>query len=110
MSKPKPLRYATGSELGPAELTLTANKELVDLSAGYQFTVDIADQSGVVFSKSTGITGAATAPNLTIDWSADDLDLEPGWYTLQVQARVPVGPLDWRWSLPLQIGSWAVPA
>ena len=36
-------------------------------------------------TKTTGITGADTAPNVTIDWSAGEIDtLAPGEYSVQL--------------------------
>lgn len=48
---------------------------LIDFSTGWTFTVKLALQetpTTVVLSKTTGITGAATSPNVTIDWSTSD--------------------------------------
>ena len=43
-----------------------------DFSSGYTFTAKVALATApttIVLSKTTGITGAATAPNITVDWS-----------------------------------------
>jgi len=48
-----------------------------DFSSGWTFTVKIAlaDTPTVVLAtKSAGITGAATAPNVLIDWAVTDWD------------------------------------
>lgn len=48
-----------------------------DFSSGWTFTVKIAlaDAPAVVLAtKSSGITGAATAPNVLIDWAVTDWD------------------------------------
>lgn len=49
---------------------------LVDYSTGYTLTVKVAAQTTptvTVLTKSTGITGAATAPNVAVNWSTADL-------------------------------------
>ena len=46
-----------------------------DFSSGYTFTVKLALASApttVVATKSSGITGAATSPNVVVDWSTSD--------------------------------------
>ena len=61
-----------------------ANGNLIDFSSGYTFTVKIAlasAPSAVLVSKTTGITGAATSPNITVDWSTTD------WSTLTAAAN-----------------------
>lgn len=48
---------------------------VIDLSTGWTFTVKIALASApntVLVTKSSGITGAATSPNVTVDWSTSD--------------------------------------
>lgn len=48
----------------------------VDFSTGWTFTVYVAAAtapSTALVTKTTGITGAATAPNVTIDWTTTEL-------------------------------------
>lgn len=66
---------------------------LVDFSTGYTFTAKVCARSApavVLVSKTTGITGAATAPNLVVDWSTSDfstLDANPTDYVVHLYAR-----------------------
>ncbi len=46
---------------------------VVDFSSGWTFTFEASKNGAVVLSKTSGITGAATAPNVTIDWAVDEL-------------------------------------
>lgn len=48
----------------------------VDFSSGWTFTVKvsaIAAPTTTLVTKTSGITGAATVPNVTIDWSTSEL-------------------------------------
>jgi hypothetical protein len=102
-------RYVAGGELAPTRLWLTANGSLVDLSTGFTITAILARGVNVVLTKTTGIAGAEGAgiepsgtPNCVISWAANQLELDPARYTLQVQARNGAG-LDYRWTLPFNI-------
>jgi hypothetical protein len=101
--------YVAGGELAPTRLWLTANGSLVGLSTGYDLSVIVGKNGTSLFEKTNGLTGAVgegTAPfgtpNLTIAWDVDELDLPPGRYTIQVQARNG-DDLDYRWTVPLDI-------
>lgn len=71
------------------------NGALIDFSSGWTFTVKLAKAATpttVALTKTTGITGAATDPNLLIDWSTSDwsaLDADPQGtvYVVWVYAR-----------------------
>jgi hypothetical protein len=103
------ITYHQGAELGPAELTLTANGDLLDLSSvGWSFEVSLVRRNQVVLTKTTGLTGAAEAPNLTVAWAADELDIPSGAYTMQVQAR-NLSDLDYRWALEFRLLGWVSP-
>lgn len=61
-----------GQELPDTELEWRVGNTLVDLSAPHAFQLRVApvdDPSTVVFAKTTGISGSATVPNVTISWS-----------------------------------------
>lgn len=69
---------------------------LVDFSAGVvSWEVKIGDAGGCSqLLKTSGITGAVGSgiestgtPNVTVDWSAGELDITPDIYTLQITAR-----------------------
>lgn len=66
--------------------------DLVPFATGYTFSLQLgpAHKSSVIsFTKTTGITGADTSPNVTVAWAtAGELNtLEPGVYTLVIFAR-----------------------
>lgn len=48
--------------------------DLIDFSAGYTFQVRVASTPGAtpVVTKTLGITGAATSPNITISWTTGE--------------------------------------
>lgn len=56
---------------------------LIDFSANWSFSLKVANQSKTTqFTKTTGITGSATSPNITIAWatSGELNSLTPGRY------------------------------
>ncbi len=46
---------------------------LIDFSSGYTFEIEFVRNDEVVWSKTTGITGAATSPNVVVAWASGDL-------------------------------------
>ena len=68
--------YRTDQELPAIPLRWTdADNVLIDYSTGWTFTAKIANANTpttIAATKTTGITGAATSPNVTIDWSTTD--------------------------------------
>lgn len=68
---------------------LASDGSVIDFSSGYTFQVKVGNPgSAAAFTKTTGITGAATSPNITIAWatSGELNTLTPGAHTLQVKA------------------------
>jgi hypothetical protein len=60
---------------------------LIDFSTGYTFQVLLVTQAGVItVTKTANITGAATAPNVTVAWAAGELNITPGEYLLHLKA------------------------
>lgn len=61
---------------------------LINFVTGYTFVLKVWKPSGTQFTKSTGFTGATTAPNLTVGWSVTgELNtLPPGSWLLQIVA------------------------
>lgn len=104
------LSYHAGAELPTARLWLTTpDGNLVDLTAP-TVTAIISRHGQILETITTGLTGAAGSgvepsgtPNLTIAWSADDLDLPAGTYDLRIEART--GGLDYVWVIPLLIAT-----
>lgn len=76
--------YIEGADL--PDLTLTwkdENDAVINFSTGWTFVLKVGQPgSAALFTKSTGIVGAATAPNVTIAWATTgELNtLSPGTY------------------------------
>jgi hypothetical protein len=65
------------------------NAVLIDFSTGYTFVLKLGKPGqAATLTKSTGITGAATSPNVTAAWSTSgELNtIAPGVYTLDLIA------------------------
>lgn len=62
--------------------------DLIDFSANYTFTLRIGDSSTGILEQTTGITGAATDPNVTIAFAVGTFDsITPGVYAAELWAR-----------------------
>jgi hypothetical protein len=67
---------------------------LIDLSSGYTFAAYLsaeATPNTIAATKSSGITGAATSPNLIVDWSTSDfsgLTADPAGAVYLVHVKV----------------------
>jgi hypothetical protein len=84
------IEYYKGAELPNVDITwLDSNGDPVNFSSGYTFTVKIGTAgSAATVTKTSGITGTATAPNIVIAWDAAELDsLNPGTYDMDIIAR-----------------------
>jgi hypothetical protein len=92
--------YKSGAELPAYTPTLRVNDSAVDLSSGYTFNVTIDFPTPLV--KTTGITGAASEPNLNVAWSAGELAVTPGVYGVVITATNGAG-LDYKWSTSIAI-------
>lgn len=104
--------YHAGAELPDLHVTWRDDAgEVIDFAAGWSFVVKVAPEGSKVasFTKTTGVTGSAAAPNVVIGWAtAGELStLAPGRYTVQVVAtrtadgkdRYLLGPLEIRPSI-----------
>lgn len=80
--------YISGAELGDMEVTWTDNAGAVIDLTGHTFEVKVGRRRRAFFTKTTGITGAATAPNVVIGWEiVGDLNgLSPGEYDVRIAA------------------------
>ena len=87
------LTYNDGALLPNAHLTaLDDTDTVIDLSSGYTFAATLYDPSGSsAHTQSSGITGAATAPNITIAWTSGFASLAANRYTLRVVATLTSG-------------------
>lgn len=61
---------------------------LIDFSSGWTFSVKVGVVAGTaLITKTTNITGAATAPNLTISWATSEVGtLAAGSYVVEIIA------------------------
>ena len=86
-----PAVYYKGAELPDLHLTWDdTDGEVINFAAGWTFTVKVAREGSTTaaFTKTTGITGAASAPNVVIAWDTGELStLAAGRYVVQVAAR-----------------------
>jgi hypothetical protein len=80
--------YMTNQEYPSITLTWkNSNDEVINFSSGYTWTVILARGGEAAVTKTTGVVGASTAPNVTINWAAGELDIAEGTYELVVVAR-----------------------
>lgn len=87
---PMSAEYFQGSDLPDLKITWPDDTGApINFSTGWTFTVKVGPRGGAaLLTKTTGITGSATAPNLTVSWSTvGELNtLAPGVHTIQVTA------------------------
>lgn len=82
-----PLSYYRGDELPQWVATISHNGTAPDFSTGWTFRVVITarDAAEPLLTKTTNITGA-TGGAITVAWAANDLDIAPGTYLVQLKA------------------------
>jgi hypothetical protein len=82
------VRYHANAERPTLRLTWYDDDDnLIDFSSGYTFSLKVGNPgSAALLTKTTNITGAATAPNVTIAWTAGELAIAPGTYTYELTA------------------------
>jgi hypothetical protein len=82
--------YIQGADIPDLTITwLDQAGDVIDYSSGYTFSLKLGQPGqAAALTKSTGITGAATSPNITVTWAAsNELNtLDAGTYTLDVIA------------------------
>jgi hypothetical protein len=82
--------YIQGADIPDLAITWLDNAgTVIDYSSGYTFSLKLGQPGqAAAMTKSTGITGAATAPNVTVAWAtSNELNtLDPGTYTLDLIA------------------------
>lgn len=87
---PQPLEYIQGSDLPDSAITWLDNSgQPIDFSSGYTFEARIGNPGqAALVTKTTGILGASTTPNITITWAnTGELNtLTPGSYDLDLRA------------------------
>lgn len=89
------VQYQRGAELPAFALWLTDSAgALIDFSSGYTFELKLGYSTQTAWlTKTAGIVGAvgsgkapAGIPNVTVTWSANELDTLPGAYQWQLTA------------------------
>ena len=82
--------YVQGAELPDIELTWRDDSgAIIDFSTGWTFTarIGVLGQSATL-TKTTGIVGDNTSPNITITWDSTELNSIPAaTYAMHVIAR-----------------------
>jgi hypothetical protein len=80
--------YTVGDELPSITIDWYVDGVLIDLT-GHTFRLRVGRGDTATVEKTTGISGAATSPNVTIDWSDGELATLDGGttYTAQLRAR-----------------------
>lgn len=70
------VEYITGADLPDLKITWTDNDNaVINFSTGWTFEALVGKRSHpALITKTTGITGASSAPNLTIAWDEGELD------------------------------------
>jgi hypothetical protein len=77
-----------GSELPDWTFHWTAGGATIDFSTGYTWTLRVGSSNAGVLEKTSGITGAATDPNVTVVWAAGEWDgVAPGNYAFTLTPR-----------------------
>ncbi|MGH9252816.1 MAG: hypothetical protein ACRD0W_25375 [Acidimicrobiales bacterium] len=96
------LEYTVGAELPDTHITWRdSSGNVIDFSTGHTFQLRIATTPTTV--KSTGITGAAVAPNIVIQFTTGELAaIAPAQYIAQLWANRTADNRD-RNPLPLSI-------
>lgn len=93
------LEYFARDERPYWRATVEVEGAFDDLSTGYTFEVNVAAHPISAASvpdliKTTGITGAA-AGVVTVAWLTNELDLDPGTYSVQLTAVRTSDGRDW---------------
>ena len=101
------LIYYKGAELPDAEITwLDSVNNVINFSTGYTFTIKIGNPGqNALLTKTSGITGASTAPNIVIAWAVNDLNIASGTYTMDIIANLTATNKDRIQSTPITINN-----
>ena len=101
---------ALGSLPDAAVTWKDSDKTVIDFSTGWTFTAKVGKAGrAATINKTTGFTGAATAPNLTIAWAADELaELSAGEWVVQIEATRTSDSKKRYATIPLSIEAKAV--
>jgi hypothetical protein len=83
------VEYEIGEELDDLAVTWTDSSGAIrNFASGWTFEFKLGVLgSAAVLTKTTGITGAATAPNVTISFAPEELVVASNTYVGQLRAR-----------------------
>lgn len=87
-------RYRQDQERPPFAATWeSAPDEVIDFSADHTFTVKLVDSvtGDVALTKTTGIVGYPTVPNVVVYWGVGELNITPGTYAVHLIATNTAG-------------------
>jgi hypothetical protein len=84
---------------------------LINFATGWTFAVKLMPQtgSGTGLTKTTGITGYATSPNIVVAWAPGELNIAPNIYKLHLTAIGAGGDRVYRPGDPPKIQIVAAP-
>lgn len=103
------LTYIQGAELGPTRLWLRDRGQLVNLAAGFDVVVQVVSKlsgpvvtaSDVAVAEGSGVEPHGV-PNLQVNWQPDELEVAPGSYLVEIDAKDQHGR-SYVWQVPLTI-------
>jgi hypothetical protein len=88
------IQYVAGSELPSIDVTWRdSSGDVIDLTA-YTLSLRMQLGSNDPILKVSGLTPAASEPNVVITWSDGELDIPPGVYSCQLWAKRIADGLD----------------
>ena len=99
-------QYTRGAELPGITIdAYDSARQPIDFSTGWTFTVKVGEPGKTAVTSAGTVTGAATLPNLTVNWASGALDvLTIGTtYTLQITAHHTASNLDRIYTAQLRI-------
>lgn len=100
------IEYDVGETLPDCHLTvLDDERATIALASGYTFALAVVDVDTATnaHTQSTGITGASTAPNLTIAWTSGFASVTAGRYNLKVTGTRTSDSKTRIWSFPMEV-------
>jgi len=63
-------------------------RNVIDFSSGHTFRVEfLTRRNRIIHTKTTGITGSSTSPNVSVDWAVGELaGIGAGYYSMRLVA------------------------
>ncbi len=101
-----PVTLIAGADLPDLAITWKdRDGTVINFATGWTFTVKVGPEGGAAsITKTTNITGASTAPNVTIAWATTEVGtLAAGRYVIEVTALQSADSRERKRSIPLLI-------